>query len=48
MLGSQNFGLDFETVVGQDLEHEDLKAEVWPILNELKKWVRFAFDNVKI
>ena len=36
MLGRQNFGLDFETVVGQDLEHEDLKAEVWPILNELK------------
>ena len=39
-LGCQNFGLDFETVVGQDLEHEYLEAEVLPILSELKKWVR--------
>ena len=29
-LGRQNFGLDFETVLGQDLEREDLQAEVWP------------------
>ena len=29
-LGRQNFGLDFETVLGQDLERDDLQAEVWP------------------
>ena len=39
MLGRQNFDFDFETVVGQDLEHEYLEAEVLPILSELKKWV---------